>query len=253
MGDEYEEEAAPPAERLQIAEYFIMNSPAGEVDLVIKDAKVLVNATDNVLTDEKTTQILSTYNVERMEWAKSPDTQENVIVSTAGKLSRNSFVDPSTNNVHEFNHLTRKFSPASGKNPPLSAPIEEHRAAIARAARDYIAANFTEGKCVNTTYGSEDGTITCCLSAKNVHLGNFWTGSWRSVYTLNVSSEGKTQMSCSVNIGSHYFEDGNVQMHSDKKSSVTIDVGDKNNTANAVGSLWKSLKLVSKIAWRNST
>lgn len=235
MSEEYDEEAsAPPAERLQIADFFIMNSPAGEVDEVVKDVKVLVNAEENVLTDEKVSEILAAYNVERMETGKAPDTNEPVIVCSAGKVSATTFVDPSTGKIHEYDHLTRKFTGTTDQVQTLPENVESYRAAIARAARDYITANYTEGKCVNTTYGSEDGKIICCLSAKNVHLGNFWSGSWRSVYQLSVASEGKTSLECSVNLGSHYFEDGNVQLHSEKKASVDIVVGDAKATGQAV-------------------
>jgi capping protein alpha len=235
MSEEYdEEEAAPPAERLQIADFFIMNSPAGEVDEVVKDVKVLVNSDSDVLTDAKTAEILSNYNVERMEFAKAPDTDEPVIVCGAGKVTRDTFVDPSTGKIHEFDHVTRKFTGTTDEVQTLPENIEAYRSAIARAARDYIAANYTEGKCFNTTYGSDDGKIICCLSAKNVHLGNYWSGSWRSVYQLNVASEGKATLECSVNLGSHYFEDGNVQLHCEKKKSVDIVIGDAKATAAAV-------------------
>ena len=66
--------------------------------------------------------------------------------------------------------------------------------------------------------------ITVCLSAKNVHLGNFWTGSWRSVFEVSVAEEGKATLSCRLNIGSHYFEDGNVQLNTEKKKEIQIEV-----------------------------
>jgi len=228
-----DEDTAPPAERLKIADYFITNAPAGEVDEVVKDVKVLVNKNGEVLTTELLTGILAKYNVNCMESAFNPETKDPVVVCAAGKVSENTFVDPSTGTVLEFDHITRKFT-ATDQKQTLPEAVEGYRAAIARAVRDYVSSNFTDGKCVSSTFGSEDGHVTVCLTGKNVHLGNFYSGSWRAVYKLDVSEEGKKAVECFVRIGSHYFEDGNVQLHSDKKGSFPATVGDAKATAAAV-------------------
>jgi capping protein alpha len=235
MAEEYDEveEAAGPEEALRIADFFISNAPAGEVDLVVADVKVLTNRESEVLDAAKTEEFLGKYNVNRMEWATAPDSQEPVIVASAGQVASNQFVNPGTGNVLEFNHTTRTFSMGDSKQS-LPENIEAYRSAIARSVREYVQANFTDGKCVTTTFGSDAGIITVCLSAKNVNLGNFWTGAWRSTYTLDVSSEGSANLECSVRVDSHYFEDGNVQLVSDKKSSVAIDVKDAKSTAHRV-------------------
>ena len=56
------------------------------------------------------------------------------------------------------------------------------------------------------------------------------------MYKLDVSSQGSTNLTCEVNIESHYFEDGNVQLHSKKEKTVPIAVGDAKATARAIGS-----------------
>ncbi len=85
---------------------------------------------------------------------------------------------------------------ATDQKQTLPEAVEGYRAAIARAVRDYVSANFTDGKCVSSTFGSEDGHVTVCLTGKNVHLGNFYSGSWRAVYKLDVSEEGKKAVEC---------------------------------------------------------
>ena len=90
-----------------------MSTPVGEIDEVVKDVKLLVNKDEEILTDEKVGELLVQYNLEKMVSAKAPDTQEPVLVSAAGRVSDTSFVDPSTGNVHEFNHITRAFTGVS--------------------------------------------------------------------------------------------------------------------------------------------
>jgi hypothetical protein len=232
--EEYENEQSTPEEQLQIADFFIMSSPRGEVNEVVKDVKKLINSTEEILTNEKLSEILGNYNVENMISAVASDTGEKVLVSETGRVSANTFVDPSTGNVHTMNHVDRKFTSTTDQKQVLSPEVEAQRKAIARAARDYLVANYSEGKSVNTTYGSDDGLITVCTSAENINLGAFWTGSIRSTYTVNVSSSGSAELNCNMKINSHYFESANVQLAAEKSGTKTVTIGDAKTSARSI-------------------
>lgn len=235
-GEEYEEEVATPEEALQICDFFIMSSPIGEVDEVVTDLKTLVNKNEEVLTDAALAEILQSYNTQMMETGKSPDTDEPLIVCAQGKVSANTFVDPSTGNVHTYDHAQRKFTSTTDEKSDVPAEIGAYRSAIARAARDYLTENYTRGKAASTTYANADGTVTVAIAAKNIHLGNFWTGSIRATYTLNVSSQGDAKIAASIKISSHYFENANVQLDANKEAELDVEVGDAKATANSVKS-----------------
>jgi len=84
-------------------------------------------------------------------------------------------------------------------------------------------------------YGSDNGRLTICISARNVNLSNFWTGGWRSTYNLSVGSSGETEMKGSIKIHVHYFEDGNVQLHTQLEKAAKVNVsGDADATANEI-------------------
>jgi capping protein (actin filament) muscle Z-line, alpha len=69
------------------------------------------------------------------------------------------------------------------------------------------------------------GEITIIISAKNVALHNFWSGSWRSVFTINVLKPGgKSQLNAKVKINVHYFEDGNVQLNTEFNQAEAVKV-----------------------------
>jgi len=62
----------------------------------------------------------------------------------------------------------------------------------------------------------------------------FRTGGWKSYYTLDVSSTGSKKLAGNIKVVVHYFEDGNVQLHTDMEQSQDVSVGDAEATGKAV-------------------
>jgi len=73
-----------------------------------------------------------------------------------------------------------------------------------------------------------------CISAKNVNLSNFWSGGWRSVYTVNVNKKGQAELKGNVKVNVHYFEDGNVQLHTNIDKTASINVQEEDATAKEI-------------------
>jgi len=233
MADE-DYEQATAEQKLNIATYFLLSSPTGEIEDVITDVKKLVND-PAVLSEDTLPKILANYNTEQLTSAVDPDGNA-VLITTYGQVAPDLFLDPNTGRVLRFDHRKRKITEATEQKQVLKDSIAKYRAAIASSLPSYVDANFKEGKCVTAVYGADNGTITVCISAKNVHLGNFWTGGWRSVFSLNVSSPGSTEIKASVKINVHYFEDGNVQLntHVEKTTNVTVTNDDETTGKNVV-------------------
>jgi len=222
MADEESYEQATPEQKLNISTYFLMSSPTGEVEDVITDVKKLVND-PVVLNEDALVKILANYNTEQLTAATDPD-GNSVLITTYGQVSSDLFLDPNTGRVLRFDHRKRKITEVTEQKQVLKDDIAKYRSAIASSLASYVDANYKEGKCVTAVYGADNGTVTVCVSAKNVHLGNFWTGGWRSVFSLNVGKMGSTEMKANVKINVHYFEDGNVQLntHVDKSVNITV-------------------------------
>jgi len=222
MAEEESYEQATPEQKLNIATYFLMSSPSGEIEDVITDVKKLVNDSV-VLNEEALVKILANYNTEQLTAATDPD-GSSVLVTTYGQVSGDLFLDPNTGRVFRFDHRKRKITEVTEQKQVLKDDIAKYRSAITTSLSSYIESNYKEGKCVAAVYGADNGTISVCISAKNVHLGNFWTGAWRSVFSLNVAKMGVTEMKANVKINVHYFEDGNVQLntHVDKTINITV-------------------------------
>lgn len=221
--------------KLAIATYFIMSSPVGEVNEVITDVKKLVND-DSVMSEANLSKILKNYNLETMAAAKDPENDANLMVSAHGQVSEDTYVDPSSGRVIKFNHRKQEFTSVTEKKQVLDASVAGYRDQIETYVKSYVEGIFRNDKCTPAVYASDNGSVNICLSAKNVSLGNFWTGSWRSVYSLNVGKKGSVDLEGTVKVNVHYFEDGNVQLHSDVKKKMKVEVGGEEDTAKAVAS-----------------
>eukprot|EP00478_Filoreta_tenera_P001349 GABV01001370.1.p1 GENE.GABV01001370.1~~GABV01001370.1.p1 ORF type:complete len:249 (+),score=67.16 GABV01001370.1:150-896(+) len=110
-----------------------------------------------------------------------------------------------------------KNTAAPSKNPSITTPNM-----------------FAEKKYATIVYAGQDGKLNIIISAKNLNLNNFWSGGWRSVYTLDVSSQGTVELAGNIRLNVHYFEDGNVQLNTDYHSRSNIDVGAAGATGKAV-------------------
>jgi capping protein alpha len=226
------DEEASPAAKLNIANYFIMSSPTGEVHDVLLDVAKLVND-PSVLSDAAIRKIMREYNHEQLQTAKTPD-GNMLVVSTYGAVGEDKYVDPSTGKVFKFDHRKHVFSIEGEEKKALSDSVNSFRTAIEKGMTEYMGGQYKTGKCTVTVYGQEDGTITVCLSARNVHLPAFWSGGWRSIFSFNCLKKGACDSKCNTKVSVHYFEDGNVQLHAAIEKNVKVNVADPDSTAAAL-------------------
>lgn len=232
MGD-YEQ--ADPEQQLNIATYFIMSSPTGEVDAVVEDVKKLVGS--QVLSSGTLKKIMKDYNVEQLHPSKDPDGNK-VLVSAHGQVGDDLFLDPTSGRVLQFDHVARKYTSVTEKKQVLSGSIKDFRDAIDEAIKTYTSKNFKsrkgEPKYGFGVYGVDSGVVTIAIACENINLGNFWTGGWRSVYQIDTSKSGSQDMKSDIKLNVHYFEDGNVQLHTKFPSSAKVTIGDAKATADSV-------------------
>jgi len=206
---------ASAAQKLNIATYFIMSSPTGEVDEVVHDVAKLVND-ESVLSVDALTAILRDYNTEQMIVAMDLSGKP-VLVTKFGQVGPDLYLDPATGKVLKFDHSKRSFTEETDKKQVLSPSVDSYRSALSSHLSVYLSESFKANKAALAVYGADNGQLTVAISARNVNLGNFWTGAWRAVYSLTVQpqhSGSTTELKGGVKVSVHYFEDGNVQLHS---------------------------------------
>jgi capping protein alpha len=225
---------ASPEQKLNIATYFIMSSPTGECDDVVTDVSKLVDK--STMSNDNLEKILKDYNCENMVWGADPEDNKAppILVTAYGQVAADQYLDPNTGRVLKFDHKKRKFTGASDKKQSLGDDVAGYRNAIAKSVETYMTSQYKSGKVVSAVYGADNGQITICVSSKNVNLSNFWSGGWRSVFTINVGKKGASELKANVKVQVHYFEDGNVQLHTNIDKTASIEVGDEETTAKAV-------------------
>lgn len=104
-----------------------------------------------------------------------------------------------------------------------SGDHEEHRAAVHAAVRAYVDSQYDRARAASAVFAAPDGSLSIVISGSATNLRNFWSGSWRSVWSVPVPSGGASvQLTGDVKIVVHYFEDGNVQLHQKKAVSTPV-------------------------------
>ncbi|RHZ20210.1 hypothetical protein DYB37_003827 [Aphanomyces astaci] len=188
------------AEKLNVAKGFLLASPPGEVRDVSKDvAKLLPRG---LLSDTALRGILHTYNVENSLPVQIPNEDESkrLVVCQEGEVDVGHYLDTHGRKVWGFDHVTQEI---------LAQDVQD---ASARFTSSLEPLPDRGGAAVFAT----DSTITIVLSTERVSLRNFWSGRWKSKWTLtNVSPDAAT-LAGRIDLHVHYFEDGNLQLQSHK-------------------------------------
>lgn len=139
----------------------------------LSDVKKLVDD-PSTLTSDALSAILRDYNTEQMTAAPAPGGVGNLLVTKYGQVGSNQYLDPNSGKVYNFNHASRTFGDETDKKQVLSETIEQLRATVQKALEAYTTDLYKANKATVVVYGADNGTITICLSAKNVNLSNYW-------------------------------------------------------------------------------
>jgi len=165
------------------------------------------------------------------------------MVTNYNRVSKDQFADPVSGKTYKFDHRKAKFTEAKATKDALSSSVDKYRAAVQKALDSYLETTYKSGKAVGAVYGTSSGKLTVCVSAKNVNLSNYWSGSWRATHSVQVDKTGTSvDLKATVKVNVHYFEDGNVQLHSNFEKTATISV-----TSDADATATEVVKALSKI------
>ena len=100
------------------------------------------------------------------------------------------------------------------------------RSALQSAMLD--ASQGTYGKGEGAEFGvavvPQGDSLVVVLSASKARLSAFWSGRWVARYTVSSISSGTAQLAGHLDVLTHYYEAGNVQLKSSKDwAAVTVD------------------------------
>lgn len=215
-----EEPELSEEQKKDIAKWFLLNSPAGEIQYVAKDLNKVLN--DDDVYNEAVSEALPVYNKAHMIILEMPCRTGDVLVTSYGEIDKNEYLDPRTAQVAIVDHvkqICKEVRPATDEELP-SPYVEEFRCALEAELMKYVAEAYPKGVCsVYCTNGKdveEPGSnfeLVVVISAARHSPQNFCNGSWRSIWNIEFrDDEQLLDLKGKLQVGAHYFEEGNVQL-----------------------------------------
>ncbi|KAJ9125349.1 hypothetical protein QFC22_000309 [Naganishia vaughanmartiniae] len=80
-------------------------------------------------------------------------------------------------------------------------------------------------------------TYTIAIVSNKYKIQNFWTGQWRSTYSVN---PGDGSIDGTIQVDVHYFENGNVQLEAKERVSLSVDPQSDNLASTIVTAIAKN-------------
>jgi len=214
-------------ERVRIASDFVKSAPPGEFKEVVNDVRVLL-ANDKLLT--RASSVFYEYATDQFTTVKVDG--EDTLITKDGSLDGSKrFYDPNSSKSFTYNYLKNEASDIQEEDRDAGA--EKWREAIQVALKPYLDEFFPAH--VTAIYGKvEDDlvTITVCIEDHKYNPNNFWNGKWKSKWDVKFPTAGgyaKVEGTMSAQV--HYYEDGNVQLLSNKNVEESIQLSSPNEGA----------------------
>lgn len=222
MGD-YDEPISD-TEKVRIASNFIKSAPPGEFNEVFNDVRILLN--NDRLLKEEASRAFAEYDLEQFTPCKVNGTEDLVLITKHGNLQSTQFFDPASKQQFRYDHLRKE---ANEVEPYIGEDASENwRKAVDSALRDYLKNHYPCGamSVYSVTSGS-DIKITICIEDHQFQPKNFWNGRWRSEWSISFNeSGGSADLKGLLKLQVHYYEDGNVQLVSNKDIEKSVNVSD---------------------------
>ncbi|EAL45259.1 f-actin capping protein alpha subunit putative [Entamoeba histolytica] len=216
---------ASESEKTKIVTTFLKDSPPGEFNNVLKDCREVVG--DDSIFQECLPICLHDYNTEQLTVVM--DGTNPVIISKYTEQSAQEFIDPVNKKVVTFDHLSKQIT----SSQPLSSGLpgnDSLRQALQKKLDNYAKEFYPKGAAI--VMPKDNNTYTIIISAADLKVAQFSNGKWRSEWTISVGS--KVTCEGRIRVQVHYFEDANIQMHTDTKKKVTCNGGSEDQIAQNV-------------------
>ncbi|KAK2976901.1 hypothetical protein RJ640_024735 [Escallonia rubra] len=236
-------------QKIEIAKWFLINSPPGEIKFVAKDIRSVLK--DDNAYETAASESFPLYNKSHLICLQLPDRSGDVLVTSFSEIDQNEYLDPRTAQVVKVDHVKQvctEMRPANDEELP-SAYIEEYRCALDAESIKYISEAYPKGfssvYCVSGKDVEEPGSdfeLVIVISAARHSPQNFCNGSWRSIWNIEFKDDLQmVEVSGRMQVGAHYFEEGNVQLDAkhECKDSTILQVTIRDNMS------WLSSQLAS--------
>lgn len=197
---------------------FLVASPPGEFDACYADIQGLLGpSAGQVFPQEALEDAQRRYDQDQMIGVTNGD--HSVLLSTYNNVGGNSYVDSKGKQTIIYNHVSKAVESSSPCD--VDFDVEPWRSALETEAGKYASGYFLNASSGVYAQPREGGAfvVRICVSAAIFKGHAFYTGRWRSDYSV-VFTPGKTgDIVGVVKTNVHFFEGGNVQLNASVNKS----------------------------------
>lgn len=202
--------------------------PPGEFKEAFSDLRMLVG--DDVMMCKEAASLYSMYNKDHF----IPIKWENglVLLTRHNELEENRFLDPENKVSFRYDPL-RMITSNFQDHPEEDEKRELWRKTLYEALKTYVSNHYPEGVCsVFTKDTAVRKFFVACIESHRYKPLAFWNGLWKSEWIFAVvPASPSTEVSGSITVQTHYFEDGSVHLTVTKDVEETLLITDENQTA----------------------
>jgi len=207
-------------ERIRIAGDFIKAAPPGEFKEVVNDVRVLLGE-DRLLA--RASSVFYEYATDQFTAVKVDG--DDTLITTHGALDGSKqFYDPKTSKSFNYNYLKNEASDVQDVDRDMGA--EKWREAIQSALKPYLDEFYPSH--ISAVYGKleeDQVNITVCIEDHKYNPNNFWNGKWKSRWEVTFPTAGGfAKIVGAMRVQVHYYEDGNVQLLSNKPVEESVQL-----------------------------
>lgn len=209
------------AEKVRIASDFIKHAPPGEFNEVFNSVRMLLKNDD--LLKDKCVPAIAHYNVGQFVPVKLDGVAKQTLITPYNDLGNGRFYDEVTKKSFKYDHVRKEASDLQ-PHPAESGISEQWRQALQTHLDTYIDDHYA--KSGTGVVFARNGTFTICIESHQFQPKNFCNGRWRSEWNVPVGDgkSGSQEMKGKVLSQVHYYEDGNVQLFSEKEPVLKVNV-----------------------------
>ncbi|OWY96653.1 F-actin-capping protein subunit alpha, partial [Phytophthora megakarya] len=201
MSEEWAYEEASDEEKLQIAQRFLLASPPGQVNEVLRDVAKLVPpgqvnevlrdvaklVPPRVLPDAALRGALHAYNVKNCLPVDVPDADYKILICEEGEVDAAHYVDPIGNRVLGFDHIKQQIVPEDVAELPeaLVTDFEKERLEMQKTLQSYLQFEYMHGGTAGVYVVGTKLVVNLCT--ERINLRNFWGGRWKSRWEVDLT------------------------------------------------------------------
>lgn len=132
------------------------------------------------------------------------------------------YLDPKTNKLFTYDHIQRSVRDVFPNNEHTDSELEAWRVALQAQLDHYVAEHYHKNG-IGCVFLYE-GNAIICIGSQKYQRRNCYNGRWCSQWIIPQFSTKRTTHAVTGNISvlTHYYEDGNVQMHSNKHFTLNV-------------------------------